>query len=196
LAGSSAFVRNVGSGETSVEPEMSKTRPPRAAATPHDASDSMLESDHDLDQDPSPGDHSKAADIRLIHDGSEVQVGAIIQLGLWIEDAHDVASVPFHVLFDPGVLSFSRASEGPFLAGDGTGTAFMFAPQSKGGRIVVGHSRLTRDKGMTGSGLLCTLEFVAVGSGDSKLGFERAMVIKVDGRPQESSFRAGALVVR
>ena len=103
--------------------------------------------------------------------------------------------MPFHLLYNPEVLEFQGAREGPFLAGDGTGTIFMFAGGSGGQSVVIGHSRLTREIGAGGNGELCVLDFVALAEGDPGLAFDRAAVIDVAGVHQPSQFELQPLVI-
>jgi hypothetical protein len=72
----------------------------------------------------------------------------------------------------------------------------MFAGTSSGETVVVGHSRLTRDSGASGTGELCVLNFVALAEGDPGLAFDRAHVIHVTGQNQPSLFQVQPLVIR
>jgi hypothetical protein len=72
----------------------------------------------------------------------------------------------------------------------------MFAGGSGGQSVVVGHSRLTRDTGASGTGELCVLNFVALAEGDPGLAFDRAQVIHVTGEYQPSLFQVQTLVIR
>jgi len=133
--------------------------------------------------------------VELSSDPRVPAVGSTVVLRVRIDLAEDVASVPFHLLFNPEVLQYQGGMEGSFLAGDGEPTVFMVAPSSRG-RLIVGHSRLTRVAGVRGGGELCSLNFVAVGSGDAELAFDRAFVVDTSGSVQPSSFEAMALIVR
>jgi general secretion pathway protein D len=129
------------------------------------------------------------ARVTLVPDFATPAVGSTVVLRVTVEGAKNVASVPFHLLFNPNVLEYRGAVEGSFLAGDGQGTVFMVAPSSRG-RLVVGHSRLTRVYGISGAGELCSLSFVAVGKGDAGLAFDHAAVIDNSGNGQPASFEA------
>ena len=125
-----------------------------------------------------------------------VEVGSTITVQVSIRDAADVSSVPFHLLYDPAILEFQGAQEGPFLGGDGNPTVFMVAPNAAGSRVIVGHSRLGRDSGIDGSGHLCSLTFLAVAPGPANLSVERASAIQVSGSSLPSRFDVFPLDVR
>jgi hypothetical protein len=112
-----------------------------------------------------------------------------------IAEAHDVASVPFHLLFDPTVLQWQGGREGAFLSSDGHETVLMIAPSRDGSRVVVGHSRLDRESGASGQGLLCTLEFMAVGPGDGGLAIDRGAVVASSGAELASDFEVASVTV-
>ena len=63
---------------------------------------------------------------------SEVSTGSVVTIVVEIAEAHDVASVPFHLLFDPTVLQWQGGQEGAFLSSDGHGTVFMIARAGTG----------------------------------------------------------------
>ena len=104
--------------------------------------------------------------------------------------------MPFHIVYDPTVLKFQGAREGPFLARDGAATTFMWAPAGDGARVVVGHSRLGQVGGISGGGELCILNFAAVAPGNARLGLERAEVIRASGARQQAVFQVVPVEVR
>ena len=114
--------------------------------------------------------------VRMIPTTPQLEVGNRVSIRVRIVNAVDVGSVPFHVIYNPGVLRFEGAVEGSFLAAGGRATAFFAAPMSNGYEAVVGLSRLGRGDGIGGSGELCILDFTVVGSGDAELAFVRAHV--------------------
>ena len=154
------------------------------------------EQDSQADQTPEPPEPPGVAQVVLQPNRLDVAPGSAVSFHIWIYGAQDTASVPFHLLFNPEVLEFQGAHEGPFLAGDGRATVFMFAGTSDGRSVVVGHSRLTRDTGVNGNGELCVLNFVALAEGDPGLAFDRARVVDVTGHDQPSVFQVQPPVIR
>ncbi len=153
------------------------------------------EQDSQADQTPEPPEPPGVAQVVLQPTMLDVAPGSALSLHIWIYGAQDTASVPFHLLFNPEVLQFQGAREGPFLAGDGAATVFMFSPSTSGQSIVVGHSRLARETGANGNGELCVLDFVALAEGDPGLAFDRAAVIDVAGVHQPAHFEVQPLVI-
>lgn len=162
-------------------------QPPTAADPPPGASSEPKENDIRDDAN---------AVVKLHPDFAEVGPGSAVSLKVEISGAVDVRSVPFYLIFDPNVVKIVGAREGPFLKGDGNPTAFLYALNASGDRMVVGHSRLGPVPGITGDGLLCTINLLAVGRGDARLGVEQAFVVRSNGAKEQSSFDVGSLVVR
>src|SRR5262249_7391216 len=79
----------------------------------------------------------------------------------------DVGRVPFHILFNHGVLRFEGAEEGTFLKGSGRETVFLVAPTASGSGLVVGLSSLGSGGGVVGDGVLCVLNFTVIGEGEA-----------------------------
>jgi hypothetical protein len=136
------------------------------------------------------------ARVTLHPDFFEVSPGSAVSVTVEISGAVDVRSVPFYLIFDPSVVKIVGAREGPFLKGDGNPTAFLYALNASGDRMVVGHSRLGPVPGITGDGVLCTINLLAVGRGDARLGVEQAFVVRSNGAQEQSSFDVGSLLVR
>ena len=82
------------------------------------------------------------ASVRLVPSKPTYSVGESVLTDLFIENATNVGSVPFHLLYDPSVLKYVDGTEGTFLNGDGSNTVFLARDSGPGGEIVVGLSRL------------------------------------------------------
>jgi hypothetical protein len=126
------------------------------------------------DSDPEP--EVPTARVRMVPMLAAFNVDAAVPISVEIYSGNDVGHVPFHVNFDPRVLRFDRAEEGPFLGSDGVQTVFFAQASMAGDSVVVGLSRMGQAPGVDGAGQLCVLQFVAVGSGATTLGFSRAKV--------------------
>jgi hypothetical protein len=143
-----------------------------------------------------PADDVAPPSVRLMAARNVLSVGEEIAVTVEIHGANDVGHAPFHVTFDPSILSFVSATEGPFLSSDGQGTAFFASPLSDGTAVTVGLSRLGRVPGISGSGELCALHFVAVASGDTTLAFQRAHVRDSRTRIVPAAFESLSIRVR
>jgi general secretion pathway protein D len=95
-----------------------------------------------------------------------------------ISNARGVASVPFHLAFDPEYLEFvSSNPESPFLSQDG-GTVFVLATVGGGGReVIVGLSRQGGQPGVDGQGNLIAMRFRAKKSGRTTVNFTDLSVL-------------------
>jgi len=132
----------------------------------------------------------------MIVDASEARVGDRVTLRVVIENARDVGSVPFYVVFDPAVLRFEGGQQGPFLGSDGRQMAFFASPTSSGNTVVIGLSRLGAGDGISGAGELCALQFTAIGAGNAGFAFAREKVRDSLNRIVPGVFQATALTIR
>jgi len=133
--------------------------------------------------------------VELRPTASSYRIGEAVTIDVMIRDGRDVGSVPFHLHYDPSVVTFlPPAQEGPFLSADGTATVFLAADLS-GDELVVGMSRLGGTVGAEGSGALATIEFMAVGAGDCGFRFSSASVKDPQARTLPADFNAGAVAV-
>ena len=144
----------------------------------------------------SPSPESETTQVFLRTKLESVEVGTEVVVRVEIEAPSEVVSVPFHLLFDTGVLEYKSASEGTFLNKDGGTTAFLVSALDSGDRVVVGASRLGAAGGIKGKGVLCELTFVAVGAGDASLRFDRAKVFGLEREPKPSTFATVGLRIR
>jgi hypothetical protein len=120
----------------------------------------------------------------------KVAVGETLEIRIRIAGGRDVGSVPFHVLYDPKVLSFEAGEEGGFLKEQGTQTAFFATPTSAPGEVVVGLSRLGSGEGAGGGGELCVLRFRVLARGNAGLEFRRATVKDPHARVLPAEFKS------
>jgi hypothetical protein len=115
--------------------------------------------------------------VRLIPSRVTYHVGETVVTLLFMENAYNVGSVQFHLLYDKDVLQFlPPAIEGPFMSEDGSNTAFLVSDAGGGGELVVGLARLSGGTGAHGLGVLATFEFAALSPGSSELEFTAASV--------------------
>ena len=92
-----------------------------------------------------------------------------------INDATDVLSYGFDILYDPGVIQYISATEGNFLSENGAISTSFNSELENGnpGKIVVGATRLTvPPSGVSGSGLLFDLTFHGLATGSTQLSFD------------------------
>ncbi len=145
---------------------------------------------------PQPEPENPEAIVQMSFDSKGLTVGGRLSLTVLIDADTEVNHVPFHIRLNPAVLQFESGLEGGFLGSDGGQTAFFARATSDGAEVVVGLSRLGRDKGVSGKGELCRLEFLAVGTGDAGLSFSSASVRDNDNKIVEAAFRPTRVQVR
>ncbi len=193
----------LGGGGESVEPTPQEPSPVRRPdlADPgrEDEGDSpspQSTADDNSDDDASADDELPPPPARVgaFISSGDLVVGQQLVVEVRVMQATDLASAPFHIVYDPTVLAYQGGAEGPLLASDGSGTAFLAAPS--GDRVVVGLSRLGQRAGVAGSGLLCTLRFTATSPGKSPLRFENARLVSATGGDLPVSFMSTAITVR
>lgn len=136
------------------------------------------------------------ARVRMLAKPSRPSVGTTVLVKLKIKSKGPVASVPFHLHFDPAVLKFERAVEGTFLNRGGAQTAFFAELASTGDEVIVGLSRLGQDSGVKGKGTLCLLEFRALGSGDAGLTFTNEKLKDTGSMEMPAVFDTASVTVR
>jgi general secretion pathway protein D len=101
---------------------------------------------------------------RLRFDSGQVSAapGARITLNLMAENVTDLFSAPLKVNFDPKALRLLDLRRGPLLANDGQDVIFSKNVLNDAGEATINLSRFPGSPGISGSGVLLTLEFEAV----------------------------------
>jgi general secretion pathway protein D len=84
-----------------------------------------------------------------------------------VNNAADLASAPIQIQFDPKVLRLNDIVTGDFLAQGGARVGFTKNIQNDSGTATVTLNRPAGAPGVTGSGVLMTLSFQAVGRGNT-----------------------------
>lgn len=129
------------------------------------------------------------------------RVGTTVVVTIQIQDARDVGSVPFTLLYDPTVLELlpAAAKEGPFLRRDRAATTFLVSSGSAPGAatgVIVGLSRLGSERGARGRGVLCRLSFRAHAPGTSAISFSRAAILDPKALPLAGDFKGASVTVK
>lgn len=95
-------------------------------------------------------------------------VGSTFVTSIVLTNAHDVASVPVQVQFDPKVLQLVNVEAGGLLGGDGQPVALVHRDEGNG-IVTISASRPPGASGVNGEGQVCLMTFKAIAAGDSKL---------------------------
>jgi hypothetical protein len=108
----------------------------------------------------------------------DVEINEEFSLEVSVNNISDLYAVPFYLTYEPKLLQFVSAKEGPFLGQDGNLTIFAFYNDNNHRRIVVGLTRLGQIKGISGSGTVMRINFKAVGIGNASIVFDNASAKK------------------
>ena len=121
-------------------------------------------------------------------------IGESVVLEVYIANATNVGTVSFSLRHDPAVVQYVGAIEGTLMNSDGRQTVFLANPTA-GNEIEVALSRQGGGRGAAGTGLLATMEFLAVGVGDAGFAFTDASVEDPKGRFLPASFNSAPVFV-
>jgi hypothetical protein len=136
------------------------------------------------------------AAVRLVPSAPSFRVGDRVSVEVRIENATNVASVPFHLRYNRQVLEFvPPATQGSFLNSDGANSVFLATDSGGGGEVVVGLSRLGGGEGMSGAGTLATFQFQAINPGDAGFAWVGASVKDPQARNVPATFLLAPVAV-
>jgi general secretion pathway protein D len=105
--------------------------------------------------------------VRFLPPIVNTTTGSQMTVALIIENAADVVSAPLQVQFDPKVVKLNDVGRGDFFSGDGQIPVFTKNIQNDTGTAVINLNRLPDSAGVSGSGVLVTMIFQAVGPGNT-----------------------------
>ncbi|MGA9461692.1 MAG: cohesin domain-containing protein, partial [Terracidiphilus sp.] len=105
--------------------------------------------------------------------GSSAAVGSTIQVPVVITGAHDIASVPLEVKYDPSKLSLVNVGDGDFLNRDGQTVTLIHSDDATAGEVKINTTRPPGAAGISGAGVVCVLSFQAKAAGQTTIGIER-----------------------
>lgn len=103
---------------------------------------------------------------------TEVPRNGTVTVDLQIDNAADLFSAPMRIKYDNKVLKLLEVQRGPFLGSDGQQVTFSDSKAEDAGSAIINMNRVAGAGGISGSGLLLTLKFQAIGPGVSPVRFE------------------------
>lgn len=101
--------------------------------------------------------------------------GNRVTLEVRLTQVTDVFDISFDLVYNGGLLEFSSFQEGDFFNSDGASTSAQ-AAEAGPGRLVVGVTRLGAVPGISGSGKVISLTFVAQAAGTTGMNFQRGVL--------------------
>jgi general secretion pathway protein D len=102
-----------------------------------------------------------------------VDVGEEFVLIVKVTDVFNLFSAPMFVNYDSNLLDYQLAEEGGFLSLIGEPTVFTTSPNPAQGRIIIGYKQAAGGGGISGSGDLCRLVFIAKQPGKAAVSLDR-----------------------
>ena len=173
--------RTASAGEGSPAAERSMTRDSAPTTTAANAANSMMGVIGNADRPAQPPTAPAApitnipaaanqtpVNLGVSPSSSTPAVGSTFQVSVTAANAKDLNEVPLQMRFDPRVLSLVNVDSGDFLGKDGQVVALVHRDEGNG-TVTISAARPPQTAGVSGSGVVCTLTFRAIATGDSPL---------------------------
>jgi general secretion pathway protein D len=122
-------------------------------------------------------------------------VGEEIRLDVLVANVEDLVEGTLTVSYNPKVLEFRQAFEGEFLKREGTATVVTAANPATG-TVVVQLGRGEGAKGVSGTGVLATLAFVAKEPGSSPVAIQTSRLLSAAKAPLPATGGQGTVRVQ
>ncbi|HUD71739.1 MAG TPA: cohesin domain-containing protein [Dongiaceae bacterium] len=147
-----------------------------------------------LSRDPKPRPITSPT-ARIEAPTAPVGVGESFNVLVRVDSIDQMTSLPFHLSFDPGLLSFVSAQTGPAL-GALQPVLLASVNPNRPGDLAVGLSLIESSGTFSGAGDLVVLRFQAIASGRSDLAFDHATLRGPASEPVETRFTGASVIVR
>jgi len=126
-----------------------------------------------------------AAQLRPV--SKDVVKGSIVVADVMAEDISELGSFTFEVIFDPTIIKIMKVEQAIFAnwrpRPKDIGESDVWIPviiDNDNGKATIAISK-TRDVGVTGSGVLATITFEAIGAGESSIDFQNVSLKNIFG---------------
>ena len=129
-----------------------------------------------------PGKVTGPASVHFLPPAVSTTNGSSMTIALIIENAADVVSSPLTIQWDPKVVSLKDVGKGDFFSSDGQIPVFTKNIQNDTGMAAITLNRTPGSAGVSGSGVLVTMIFQAVGQGSSAVRIPNLMVKDAQGQ--------------
>jgi general secretion pathway protein D len=112
-------------------------------------------------------------------------VGDTFTINVVIDDALNLGSFQFDLIYDPAIVQATDVTLGPFLGSTGRSTGVV-GPiiDNTAGRVAFGAFSFGSQPGPSGTGTLATITFSTAGAGTSPLDLQNSQVTDTLGNPQ------------
>jgi len=133
--------------------------------------------------------------LSLLPPDRTASVGEEIRLDVLVTNIEDLAEGTLTISYDPKVLEFRQAFEGEFLKREGTASVTTAANPATG-TVAVRLTRPEGSKGVTGTGVLATLAFVAKEPGASPVAIQTSQLLSAAKAPLSATGGQGNVRVQ
>src|SRR5213593_2804327 len=133
--------------------------------------------------------------LSLLPADRTASVGEEIRLDVLVTNIEDLAEGTLTISYDPKVLEFRQAFEGEFLKREGTASVTTAANPATG-TVAVRLTRPEGNKGVTGTGVLATLAFVAKEPGASPVAIQTSQLLSAAKAPLSATGGQGNVRVQ
>jgi general secretion pathway protein D len=127
---------------------------------------------------------------------TSAQLGQDLRFDLAISNIKELYSAILTLSYDPTVVEFKAASEGPFLKKDGQQTSFLFSNNIKGGTVDIYMTRIGDVGGVEGSGSLGTIVFQGKAGGTGEIKFKSIKLGSVKRDPIKVNHKGTRVIVK
>jgi general secretion pathway protein D len=118
---------------------------------------------------PPPGQNRQAVQLHFNPTNVTVKPGDTTTVGLQVENAQDLFSVPLMLQYNPAVIRVEEARNGGFLSGGTQDIAIVQRVDQDHGQVIVSASRQPNTPGINGTGTLLGFVVRGVAPGDARL---------------------------
>ncbi len=124
---------------------------------------------------PTPQPGGPAAPVALSFDpsASNPASGATFAVNVMLKGGQDISMVPLQIAYSPEIMQLVNVSNGGFLTQDGQAVALVHRDDPSSGTVQVSATRPPGAPGVTGSGAVYTLTFLAKASGTGMITITR-----------------------
>lgn len=124
-----------------------------------------------------------------------VGIGEVFNVTVRVDSVEAMTSLPFHLMFNPGIVGYESAQTGPAL-GALQPVLLASVNPNRPGDLAVGLSLIESAGSFSGSGNVIVLTFRALASGRSDLAFGHATLRGATSEAVDTRFNNGSVIVR
>jgi general secretion pathway protein D len=135
--------------------------------------------------------------MSVVASPSQFQAGAAAPytVPIMVAGAPDIGTLTLRVTYNPAVLRAQAVAQGTFMAQGGTATTFVPKIDANTGQVDIVISRPSTSGGASGSGLIGSIQFLAMSPGSSQITIA-GVAVSPGGQPVSVQFNPATVVVR